>query len=1225
MGEISDINLDRIVSDFRRVARSSANEEELKIGATKIIDEHITSVLGLDMGRYEYTLVSGVRPDALYGHVLIEYKAPGALSTDSQFSRAKEQIINYILTEAEVKENFKNYFGIIISDKIAFVKFNTTENNWMVRGPYNINNEVALKIVEALRGLRRKKLSAEKLLNDFGPKSETASKTINILYNKLEKTTSPKAELLFQDWIRIFSQITGYSEKDLEGLNQFYDTKGKDYTMLLFCIHTYYALFMKIIAAELAYLYGAGRYLKSYTEELEHKYMQGIKEFKSSMKELEEGGVFKNLLRIRNFIEGGYFSWYLEEFDHELMDIIAEIARKLSEYEPATPVLEPEETKDMLKIIYQDLVPRPIRHNLGEYYTPDWLAQFLLDEVHFTLEAFEKKAKESKDPTSPLTLRLIDPACGSGTFLIEALKRLREYAEDHYMTDMMSNYVLKNIVGMDLNPLAVLAARTNYLLNIGDLLSYTHEIELPIYLADSITIKEKSTVYGNTYSIETQAGEFKIPSRIVEEKRQLEKLLRVIEDCVSMKFTLREFEFRLNKDMRGLSESEVEAIKIQLYKIFLDLENEGKDHIWVTILLNAFAPLFVGKFDFVVGNPPWILWDNLPADYRNSTQKLWKKYGLFTLTAAQARHGGGKKDISILFTYVCNDRYLKDSGTFGFLITQSVFKTKGAGEGFRQFKLEDKGLEVVQAHDFVKVQPFEGASNRTAAIILRKGLKTTYPVNYTVWRKLYDIDQKESLKTAFKKLQSIKMAAIPSDPENDLSPWVTVPYDAVHIVEKVYGKNAYSAHDGINSGGANGVYWLNIHDVVSQSKKNINTPKSLRKLLKIDNEVIIREILVENVTKGMKRKVEKVKTIIEDFFVYPMLKSRNIKKWGIEGYNYALQMQNPLKRIGFDEGWVKVNFPKTYKYFKNFEEVLKERKSKSVKQLLEKGPFFTMYAVGKYTYAPYKVVWNRMGSKITACVVSTLYDEYLGEKLVLPENVLAFIPTTSEDEAHYICSIMNSSITDMILRSIAGGSKSFGTPKIIEDTIKILKYDETNELHTKLATLSKKAHEYIQNGKNTEDIEKEIDDVIGELYKISEKDSETVTKTLSIQDGEIPEEPEELPEPEKNVYIHCVNTVIEPMTESEIDVIVNNPSKVEVTLSINIFGEKMKFKTKNLEKQFKIKINPLEKGEYEIPYKIITPEEEISSSITLYVKQVPKHRTATLSKKFSEFMGENDE
>ena len=244
MSEISEINLDKIVSDFRKISRSSVNEEEFKINAERIIYDNIVSVLGLEMGRYEYSLVSGARMDALYGHVIIEYKAPGVLSTSPGFAKAKKQIIDYIISEAGVKDRFKYFFGIILSDKIAFVKFDTISDEWSVRGPYDINREVILKIVEALRGLRRKRLSAEELLRDFGPKSELALNAINVFYDRLEKATSPKTALLFEDWVRIFSQITGYKEEDLRGLDEFYDTTGKDYTKLLFCIHTVSQLLM---------------------------------------------------------------------------------------------------------------------------------------------------------------------------------------------------------------------------------------------------------------------------------------------------------------------------------------------------------------------------------------------------------------------------------------------------------------------------------------------------------------------------------------------------------------------------------------------------------------------------------------------------------------------------------------------------------------------------------------------------------------------------------------------------------------------------------------------------------------------------------------------------------------------------------------------------------------------------------------------------------------------
>ena len=40
--------------------------------------------------------------------------------------------------------------------------------------------------------------------------------------------------------------------------------------------------------------------------------------------------------------------------------------------------------------------------------------------------------------------------------------------------------------GFDLNPLAVMAARTNYLVAIKDLVRHASRVEIPVYLCDSI-------------------------------------------------------------------------------------------------------------------------------------------------------------------------------------------------------------------------------------------------------------------------------------------------------------------------------------------------------------------------------------------------------------------------------------------------------------------------------------------------------------------------------------------------------------------------------------------------------------------------------------------------------------------------------------------------------------------------------------------------------------------
>ena len=120
--------------------------------------------------------------------------------------------------------------------------------------------------------------------------------------------------------------------------------------------------------------------------------------------------------------------------------------------------MDPEETRDLLKHLYQNLMPKKLRHALGEYYTPDWLAERLLNQL-----GYDGNPK----------WRLLDPACGSGTFLVLAIKRVKRYAEEKMLTaaDVL-DMILRNIVGFDLNPLAVISARTNYLLALGDLLQH---------------------------------------------------------------------------------------------------------------------------------------------------------------------------------------------------------------------------------------------------------------------------------------------------------------------------------------------------------------------------------------------------------------------------------------------------------------------------------------------------------------------------------------------------------------------------------------------------------------------------------------------------------------------------------------------------------------------------------------------------------------------------------
>ncbi|MBI4873124.1 MAG: hypothetical protein HY822_00680, partial [Acidobacteria bacterium] len=409
------------------------------------------------------------------------------------------------------------------------------------------------------------------------------------------------------------------------------------------------------------------------------------------------------------------------------------------------------------------------------------------------------------------------------------------------------------------------------------------------------------------------------------------------------------------------------------------------------------APHWLGQAGCVVGNPPWIAWDHLPEDYRERTKPLWREYGLFSLSAAAARQGGGKKDLAALMLYAAADRYLRPGGRLGFVITQTLFQSQGAGDGFRRFRIGPggAGLRVWRVDDMVRLKPFGEASNWTSVVFLEKGAPTIYPVRYVRWKPREECE------------------ARPIDPARPASPWVVTPKGTPALTT---GQAAYKAHAGAYSGGANGVYWLRI---VGRDGANL---------------------VVENLAGRGKRAVESVRQTIEPDLVYPLLCWGDVERYRAQPSAHILLAQDPVTRRGIDEDLMRERYPLTYAYLKRFEPVLRQRRSSALRALMERGPFYSMFAVGPYTMAPIKVVWRRMDRRMNAAVVESA-------RPVIPQETCVFIAAASSDEAHYLCARLNSDEIDTLVRalSVAGG-KGFGTPVLLE-YLPIEKYDPNNPAH----------------------------------------------------------------------------------------------------------------------------------------------------------------------------------
>lgn len=1086
----------QLAEAIRHVAKHpSATEMDLVVGVEELIRPFLGP--GVSLSRYgQATKLGGIK-DALHGNLIIEYERPGKLSRRAGLEENVGQLQKYLREEAaqhghQSTAALRRMVGVgLDGEQILFVRYRGRQStaavaakkpkpqltffpeaepgDFSVDGPHPVSAESIDIFLGFLLSLARYALTPEALAETFGPKSETAQRVVGLLYNKVLKSTNRRVQTFFAEWQRIFGivygQDIGKAEADAKALGKQFGVKTvPKLKEFLFAVHTYFALLMKLLAAELMTMQ-SGSMLQSFIQPLGS---MSSDDFRKALKDLEDGGLFSRQ-GINNFLEGDFFAWYLSEWDKEMAQRLRGLAKALGSFDPRTPYLAPEQSRDLLKKLYQYLVPKKLRHDLGEFYTPDWLAEHLLNQLGYD---------------GNLDKRLLDPACGSGTFLVLASKRMKQWAEDHdppISPEVSARKILDNLCGFDLNPVAVIAARTNFLLGLGGLVRYLRPIEIPIYMCDSVlTPSEYAELFGKGYRIPTAAGEFEIPGEIVS-SNQMEKLAELLEQCARGDYSPREFLNRAKRELVISHQATFDGLRT-LYAAIEKLEKQNRNGIWARWLKNAFAPVFKGKFDFIAGNPPWINWESLSDEYRNATRKLWEKYGLFSLKGHAARLGGGKKDFAMLFAYAGADSYLEGSGKLGFVITQTVFKTRGAGDGFRRFRLGNGApLKVLAADDMTELKPFEGAANRTATLVLEKGSETRYPVEYSVWRSAdgsvrYDATLDEALACT----KRLRLTGQPVEIAKPSSPWLTGPAGVIIAAQKGCGRSAYKAWAGTCTW-LNGIYWVK---VVEQRPDGLLT--------------------VENIGEVGKIKIPTAKHPVEPDLVYPLLRGRDVDRWRTTPSAHIILSQDPETRTGYNESWMKTHLPNTYRYFEQFEPLLRKRSGFRKYFDSKKDAFWSMYNVGGYTLAPYKVVWREVSDQFEAGVASSSSKKLPERKVAIPDHTLIFVPCSTEQEAHFVCALLNSGVAGVIVHGYVALHPS---PHVLEH-VAVPKFDSDKSAHVALADLSQRAHAVAarlaaepndkEAKRELDRIQNQIDHVAAELWGLTDAELEEIRKALEL-------------------------------------------------------------------------------------------------------------------------------
>ena len=965
------------------------------------------------------------RADLIYRGVILEVK----VDLKKELEQGLKELKKYTLLLAEEGET--DYIGII-TDGIDFRAYIMPKSEiqkaqeLLKQGQEfdDVLDQVSLKEVSSFRvndnaeefilwldsyffTQRNIKPTAEDLQIKFGLESPTFTmffEKFKELFNKVKDISSVK--LKFSLWRRHLEIVYGSAPDEDE-----------------FIIHTYLVTLVKLIM-----------YLRLY----------GARS-SADITKIIDGTYFREL-GILNFIEEDFFTWILEEpIKDETLKLVKRLLNELDVYD------FDQADEDLFKEIYQDIVGPSTRHAIGEYYTPEWLAELTL------LYALKFLGKKDELPS------ILDPACGSGTFLTNAIiyyKRTNQIPDDELL-----ELILRKIKGIDINPLAVIIARANYIIALGDLIKRRRgEIIIPVYLADAIVFPkaEKSTLAAQKikvyrYQVKTTKKNLKgeiylyVPESIVQNEILLGKILGKMRELLgayrSRKIDEKSLTTAFNRYAReiNLSDEEINVLTDTISNLKFLIDNE-EDTIWLYILRNIYAPIRMKeeKFDIVIGNPPWIAFRYI----QNKTyqEKVKELIFIYDLLDKDKIHLYTQMEFASLFFRRCADLYLREGGIIAFVMPRSVLTGARQHEKFKEFSRPSMKLLIILDMNYntkFKVEPLFNVPS--CVLIAKKGEETKYPVpaiaySATLTRKnekLVAVEPKLKIKKYKYEWRKIKF---------EKSPY----YDLFKAGAAIYPRPLWFI------------------DFVVDEKLGINPNKPK---VKSSYEAI-------KDAKGQWKNVY-IEGSVESKFIFATLLSKDIKPFGYEklrpivlpvvtkGRKFILLSIDQLKSLGYlgmadwlrkaQECWIKYATKKDKRNFPKVEMQINHL------NLLEKQDPFKRYLV----------VSAASGTYTASCVIDrkeALKPFKINEIQIAPLQIVLdkktfYFETDDELEAHYLCAIINSNVVDNLIKSMNLQTKGLWGERDIGRAIfelPIPKFNPDDPKHRRLAELSKICHEAIK-------------------------------------------------------------------------------------------------------------------------------------------------------------------
>ena len=373
---------------------------------------------------------------------------------------------------------------------------------------------------------------------------------------------------------------------------------------------------------------------------------------------LLNGQLFADETGLSGVVESDFFTWPLEVGGEQWL---RDLAWRIAQFD------WPNADSDIARILYESVIPADERRRLGEYYTPDWLAREIVDTV----------------VTDPLNQRVLDPACGSGTFIFAAVRKYLGAAQEAGRPPVQTlDGLLSHVIGIDVHPVAVHLARATWTFAARDAIEAARDanisITVPVYLGDSLQLRsETSGLFAqDTVTIDVADPEdaelernvsLEFPRSLVEQADWFDSLMTRmasnIESGGDPRWALDDEDIGDGPDRRTL-ERTADTLK--------QLHEEGRDHIWAYYTRNLVRPvaLRANQVDVIVGNPPWLTYNRTEAVVRDELERQSRhRYEIWA-----GAHYATQHNVAAFFFARCTELYLKRGGMAAMVLPHSALQ-----------------------------------------------------------------------------------------------------------------------------------------------------------------------------------------------------------------------------------------------------------------------------------------------------------------------------------------------------------------------------------------------------------------------------------------------------------------------------------------------------------------------------------------------------------------------